>query len=62
MPHILEQYYVAPAPEIHGSISLTLTNTVYSPGDPTFDIHATLTIYDPNPTSEPQIEVSLIHE
>lgn len=62
MPNVLEQYYVAPAPQIHGSISLTLTNTVYHPPDPTSHIDATVTIHDPTPTSEPQIQVSLTHE
>lgn len=62
MPNTLDQYYIAPAPQIHGAISLTLTNTVYHPGDPTWDIDATITIYDPDPISEPQIKVSLIHE
>lgn len=62
MPNVLEQYYVAPVPEIHGAISLTLTNTVYHPPEPTFEIDATLTTHDPDPTSEPQIEVSLTHE
>ena len=62
MPHILEQYYVPPAPQIHGSISLTLTNTVYHLGDPTWEIESILTIYDPDPVSEPQIEISLTHE
>lgn len=61
MPNTLEQYYVAPAPEIHGSISLTLTNTVFSPLDPTWQIKATLTIYEGIICSEPQIEISLTH-
>ena len=62
MPNILSQYYVPPTPQFSGSISLSLTNTVYHPGDPTFEIDATVTIYDPAPVSAPQIEVSIIHE
>lgn len=62
MPNVLQQYLVTPAPQISGSISQTLTNSVSHPGDPTWDIDATLTTDDPDPTSEPQIEVSLTHE
>ncbi len=62
MPNILEQYYVAPAPQIHGSISLPLTNSVSHLGEPTWEIDATLSIYDLDPTSQPQIEISLTHE
>lgn len=62
MPNQLHQYLTSEPPIFEAAISLTLTNTLTHLGDPTWDIDATITIYDDPPTSQPQIQVSLTHE
>jgi len=61
MPNTLKQHHVEPNPDIHAAIPLTLTNTIFHPGDPTWQIESTLTIYRRTIASEPEIEVSLTH-
>lgn len=44
-----------------GAISLSLTNSLTHPPDPTSSIEVALLIYERIAASEPQIEVSLTH-